>query len=291
MKVWHTLRYQFRSPVILLIHFASWVLFFFLFDGRPIHSNIYEILQTFIDKLHVLLILSFITSYRLARGKLNGIADTQQQWMNWYHNQDQEIPHYHNHPPQSFSEYLKLSSVLITVRNIVFEMFSKPMIYVFHFICWHTVSFLGILLDEPMQYTIRENQSIGIYRIFKYIVSDMSHEYIYVLVLIAFFALITCLQDVIGKLIGIAQEHRQWLKWHEDHNESFHVQNNIETTHSLISNETGLLFVKREPVYTIIYVISVMVIVFIIPLQLIPITDWSGIKSLSWVSILLLLLR
>ena len=290
MKVWHTLRYQFRSPLILLIHLALWVLFFFLFDG-PIHSNIYGILQTFIDKLHVILILSFITSYRLARGKLNGIADTQQQWMNWYHNQDQEIPHYHNHLPQSLSEYLKLSSVLITVKNIVFEMFSKPMIFVFHFICWHTVSFLGILLDEPMQYTIRENQSIGIYRIFKYIVSDMSHEYIYVLVLIAFFALITCLQDVIGKLIGIAQEHRQWLKWHEDHNESFHVQNNIETTHSLISNETGLLFVKREPVYTIIYVISVMVIVFIIPLQLIPITDWSGIKSLSWVSILLLLLR
>lgn len=290
MKVWHTVRYQFRSPLILLIHLAFWVLFFFLFDG-PIHSDIYGILQTFIDKLHVILILSFITSYRLARGKLNGIADNQQQWMNWYHNQDQEIPHYLNHLPQSLSEYLKLSSVLITVKKIVFEMFSKPMIYVFHFICWHTVSFLGILLDEPMQYTIRENQSMGIYRIFNDIVSDMFDEYIYVLVLIAFFALITYLQDVIGKLIGIAQEHRQWLKWHEDRNESFPVQNNIEATHSLISNETGLLFVKREPVYTIIYVISVMVIIFIIPLQLIPITNWSGIKSLSWVAILLLLLR
>ncbi len=290
MKVWHTLRYQFRSPVILLIHFASWVLFFFLFDG-PRHSNIYEILQTLIDTLHVILILSFISSYRLARGKLNGIANTQQEWMNWYRNQEEDIPNYNNILTQSLSEKFRLSSVLISVKNIILEIFRKPMIYIFHFICWHFIFFLGTLLDDPMQFTIRERQSIGIFQIIEKIVSDMSHEYIYGFAVIAIFAIITCIQDAKGRLKGIVHEHRQWLNWYENQNESLPKQNNLNDTPSLISNETGLLFVKREPIYTIIYVISVMVIFFIIALQLIPITEWSEIKFLSWVALLVLLLR
>ena len=290
MKVWYTMRSQFRSPLVLLIHFALWGLLFFLLDGAT-YKNIYETLQSLINELHVILLLCFITSYRFARGKLNGIANTQQAWIKWYDNQEQEIPKHHKYLPQSLSEYLNLSFVLTTLKNIVLAICRNPILYVFHFICWHYVFFLGPLLDDPMQYTIRESQNIGISRIIDMIVSDMSDDYIFGFLAIAILAIITYIQEVIGKLRGSVQEHQQWLKWHENYNESLPKQNNLNETPSLISNKTGLLFVKREPIYTILYVIIVMVLFFIIAIQLIPITEWSGIKFLGWIALLVLLLR
>ncbi len=290
MKVWHTLRYQFRRPLVFLIHFAWWGLFFFLIEGTT-YNNIYNYLETLINELHVILILCFISSYRLTRGKLNGIANTQQEWMKWCDNQEQEIPKHHKYLPQSLSECLKLSFVLTTLKNIVLAICRNPILYVFHFICWHYVFFLGSLLDDPMQYTIRENQSIGISRIIDRVVSDMSHDYIYGFLAIAIFAIITYIQEVIGKLRGSVQEHQRWLKRHENYNESLPKQNNLNETPSLISNKTGLLFVKRQPIYTILYVSIVMVLFFFIGIQLILITEWSGIKFLGWIALPLLLLR
>ena len=290
MKVWHTLRYQFRRPLVLLIHFALWGLFFFLIEGTT-YNNIYNYLETLINELHLILILCFISSYRLTRGKLNGIANKQQEWMKWYDNQEQEIPKHHKYLPQSLSECLKLSFVLTTLKNIVLAICRNPILFVFHFICWHYVLFLGPLLADPMQYTIRESQNIGISRIFENVMADMSHDYIYGFLAIAIFAIITYIQEVIGKLRGSVQEHQQWLKWHENYNESLPKQNNLNETPSLISNESGLLFVKRQPIYTILYVSIVMVLFFFIGIQLILITEWSGIKFLGWIALPLLLLR
>lgn len=289
MKVWHTLTYQFRRPLVFLIHFALWGLLFFLIEGTT--YNIYKTLQSLINELHVILILCFISSYRLTRGKLNGIANKQQEWMKWYDDQEQEIPTHHKYLPQSLSECLKLSFVLTTLKNIVLAICRNPILYVFHFICWHYVFFLGSLLDDPMQYAIRENQNIGISQIIDRVVADMSHDYIFRFLAIAIFAIITYIQEIIGKLRGSVQEHQQWLKWHENYNESLPKQNNLNETPSLISNEIGLLFVKRQPIYTILYVSIVMVLVFIIGIQLILITEWSGIKFLGWIALLVLLLR
>ena len=290
MKILHTLKHQFRTPLVILIHIASWIMFYILFEAT-VYKSVYKILDSLKDEIAVLLVLGFITSYRDTRGRLNGIANTQQEWMNWYHNQEDDIPNYHNILTQSLPEKFRLSSVLISVKNIFLELFRKPMIYVFHFICWHFIFFLGSLLDDPMQFTIRERESIGIFQIIENIVSDMSHEYIYGLVVIAIFAIITCIQDVKGILKGIALENRQWLNWYENQNDSLPKQNNLNDTPSLISNETGLIFVKREPVYTIVHIIIVMVIFFLIAIQLIQITEWSGIKFWSWAALLVLLLR
>lgn len=286
MKVWHTFRSLFRSPFVFLIHFALWGLFFYLIEGAT-----YNTLQSLINEIHVILILCFISSYRWTRGKLNGIAGTQQEWLKWSDNQEQKRPNYHKQLPQSLSEYLKFSVVLTTLKNIVLAIIRNPLLYVFNFISWHYGFFLGSLLDDPMQYTIRESHTIGISRIIDLIVSDMSNEYIYAFLAIAFFAIITYTQEVIGKLRGSALEHQQWLKWSENYDESHSKQNDLYDTPSLVSKETGLLFVKCQPIYTIVYIVVVMIVIFFIAVQLILITEWNGIKYLSWTALLLLLLR
>ena len=289
MKVWHTFKSQIRSPFVFLIHLTAWVLFFIQFEYIT-DNSVDKILQTLIDEFHVILILSIITSYRFARGKLNGIANTQQEWMNWYNNQEQVIPK-HNLLPQSLPEYFNVSLILNSVKDFIITMFRSPLLYVFQFVCWHYVFFLGELLDEPMLYTIRENESLGIYWILDSLIAEMLHEYIYGFIAITLFAFTTFIQDVIGKLVGITQEHRQWLKWHEDHNESFTEEKNIDQTPSLIKNETGLLFVKCKPIFSIVYVLIVTILFFIFALELIQFTEWNGIKYLGWIALLVLLLR
>ena len=105
MKIWHTLRYLYRSPLVLLIQFAIWGSIFYVLEGAT-YRNIYETLHSLISELDVILILCFISSYRLTRGKLNGIANTQQEWMKWHDNQEQEIPKHHKYLPQSLFDFL-----------------------------------------------------------------------------------------------------------------------------------------------------------------------------------------
>ena len=122
MKVWYTLRYQFRNPLIILIHIATWIFFVFLFHietGRGINYAF----QSVLDEIAVLAVLGFITSYRETRGKLTGIAITQQNWVNWINNQEQHSSTNLNLDLHKLSENSRLSSFLSTVKNTVFEMF------------------------------------------------------------------------------------------------------------------------------------------------------------------------
>ena len=150
---------------------------------------------------------------------------------------------------------------------------------------------LGTLLDDPMQYTIREGWPVEVLQIIDYVVSDMKHEFIYGLIAILIFAFITSIQEAKGKVQGIVKEQQQWSKWYERQNDSLPLQNTIKDSPSLITNETGQLFVIRKPVYTIIHVIAVVILFSILAVQLILITDWSGIKFFGWIALLVLLLH
>lgn len=290
MKVLQTLKFQFRTPLVFLIHLLLWTLFFFVIE-TIIYRSINSLLESLLDVFPILIALGFITSYREARGRLNGIAKTQQAWMKWFNNQELRLPINENKVSTSLSKKLKLRSILVAVKGVLAEMFSNPRIFVFHFVCWISVSFLATLLGDTMQYNIREEWSVGLFQIIDDVVSEMKSEFIYSLFILAIFAFITGLQETKGELRGIDQENHQWLKWYGKYKESLHNHNTIEEFPSLITNETGLLFVKREPFFTAIYTIVVIVLFSILAVQLIQFTDLTGIKFLSYIALLFLFLR
>ncbi|MDE0482490.1 MAG: hypothetical protein OXI67_07945 [Candidatus Poribacteria bacterium] len=290
MKVWYTLKFQFRNPLVIPIHITTWILSFFLFDVVT-GSKINNAFQSILDEILVFVVLGFISSYRETRGKLTGIATTQQNWRNWSDNQEQHLSNSRNIEIPILSEYPRLTSFLTTVKNTVVEMFRNPLLYVFHFICWNFVFIFGTLLDDGMQYTIREEWPMEVFQIIDYVVSDMKHEFFYGLIVILIFAFITSTQEAKGKVQGKAKEQQQWSKWYEQQNSTVASGQTIEDSPSLITNETGQLFVIRMPVYTIIHVFVVVVLCLILAVQLILITDWSGIKFLGWIVLLVLLIH
>ena len=290
MKVWHTLRYQFRNPLVIFIHIASWVLLLFVLEV-VIDRKLNNILQFLKNGLSFLTVLGFITSYRETRGKLIGIATTQQNWINWYHNQEQQMSDDQNIDTPPLSENLGSDSVFIRSKNTVLEMFRNPLVYVFHFICWNFALIFGILLDDSMQYTIRDKGPLGVFQIIDYIASDMKSEFFFDgIVVIAILAVTTSVQDVKGKLKGIAKEQQQWLKGSESQTDSLIPQSPLEASPSLITNKIGQLFVIQKPIYTVIHILIVIVFLSILSVQLILITEWSGIKFFSWIALLILLL-
>ena len=290
MKVWNTLRYLIRNPLVLLLHFTIWALFLFLF-GWILSNNIIGTLQTLMERIPAILLLCFITSYRFSRGKLNGISNTQQQWMNWSDYPEKEIPDDPNHFPQTLPQLSKIKYILNTLKNIVLISLRNPMLYVFHFLCWHYISFLGSLLDEPFRYSIVEDQITGIYQIFSRTVSDMSHDYIFGILFIALLAFSTFIPEVIGKLNGSHQEHQHWQKWYKSNNDPLQAQNISIGTTTAINKETGILFLKTVSITTFIYAIIIMILLFIIAVQLIPISESSGIQYISWIALFLLFLE
>ena len=290
MKVLQTLKLQFRTPFVFIIHLLLWTLFFFVIETIS-YRSIYRLFESLIDVLPILIVLGFITSYREARGRLNGIAKTQQRWMNWYHNQELYLPIVQNKVSISLSEKFKLRSILVTVKDILKKMFSNPRIYAFHFICWISVLFLSTLLDDTIQYNIREEGSVGVFQIIDDVVWEMKGEFIYSLFIIAVFTFITGLQEIKGEIKGIDHENHQWVEWYEKYKDSLHDHNTIEDFPSLITSELGLLFVKRELYSTTIYIIVVTVLFSILAVQLIQFTDLTGIKFMSYIALLILLLR
>jgi len=81
--------YQLRNPFEVILHIISWFFAFYFFE--VILARCFDNLLYYLkDEFHLYLILGFISSYQMTKGKLEGIANTHKKWKNWIQTQENQ---------------------------------------------------------------------------------------------------------------------------------------------------------------------------------------------------------
>ncbi len=289
MKIRNTLVYMFRNPMPILVHFMSWILFAVLLTVL-LSMSFKSIFWAFSDGLVLIVILTIITSYREARGNLNGIARTQQVWMNWYNDQQHHIATDQSPDEPPPSKNIRLDSVFGTVKSSLLFMVRNPMIVIFPFICWFSTSFLGRLLDDPMQYTFREEWP-DLLEIIRYFAIEFKSDFFSILYFIATLVIIISFQEARGNIKGIAKAQQQWSEWYQRQINTQVQRNTLEDPPLLVTNETAKLFMSRNPISLSIHFISLFIFFTLLAVLLILNTTWDGVLFLPWIAVLVFLIH
>lgn len=249
-----------------------------------------NILHYFKDSFYIFLIFGVISSYQLTKGKLDGIANTQKIWKNWIHtNEHPTKVETIEDPP--LSSVNKSITFLNRMKKIGLTILRNPSRFVIHYVCWFSGFIISILLDESIRYEVIEEGIHSLNRIIDRVISDMSTDFYYATVACVVLTYVTCFQYAKGKHNGILSEQQQWSDWYANNTDSFALRNALESPPSLIKNDYGELLLTRNPIYTILHTSMLFVFLFLLCVQLMLITNWSGIQILTWFVILILFLH
>lgn len=191
-----TLSFMVRHPTPFMIYLTCWIsacafLFFRTLEPWDVPEDILEIFDLighFAELFPWIAAIVFIISYREARGNLKGIAQTQQMWIEWYHQQQETLKRGDTFAEPPPSENTQAASYLKKAQKAVQRVARNPMALIAHLLSW---VFVGIFFYGEI---IRSAEPI-----------------LFLMIL----ALISRYQEARGTVKGVAKEGEIWTKWYQ----------------------------------------------------------------------------
>ena len=243
MKVLETLLFMFRNPIPLIVHLTCWFLLAawgivsddpFIEGTLPYIKVIVEppasigdflkaasiIWDEIIEDLTrtgswVLVVMpSFLISYREAVGNLKGITDEHRIWIEWYHRQQEAIAEGDNFVgPAPPLKNMQVNSYFRKAHKTFLLLSRNPNLLLIHFLCWIPTYFSLILITEFPDLA-------DIVRTAGRFVRNFSSAIPFLAIIAVIFTLISSYQEARGTVKGVAKVQQAWAEWYRRQQEA-----------------------------------------------------------------------